>query len=244
MRPWPIRLLALFLALLMPVPGQQPAINNEVLTYGAEWRLVRAGEVRLTLQGNSQTQLKLQTAGLVGQLYSVDDSYNANYAPGHCAVDSLLDAREGRRHRETRITFDSQKKRASYFEKDLIKDITVLAKEIDTPACVHDVLGALQRLRSQPLQPGQSTTLPLSDGKKFVNAKIECQEKEVIKTPLGSFPSVRYEAFIFDGALFVRKGRAYVWLTDDDKRTPVQIRIQLPFYVGTVTLQLEKQERS
>lgn len=244
MRTWPLRLLALVLALVVPGPGQQPVTKSEVLTYGAEWRFVRAGEARLTLQGASQTQLQLRTAGLVAQLYTVDDSYLANYGPGHCAADSIMDAREGRRHRETRITFDSARRRASYFEKDLLKDATVLAKEIETPACVHDLVGALQRLRLQPLQPGQSTSFPLSDGKKFANARVECQEKEVVKTPLGSFPSVRYEAFVFDGALFGRKGRAFFWLTDDDRRIPVQFRIQLPFYVGTVTLQLEKQDRS
>lgn len=243
MRLWPSGLLAVVLALMAPVAGQQPVTSNETLTYGAEWRFVRAGEVQLFLQGANHTRLNLQTAGLVGQLYTVDDKYQVNYKPGYCAADSLMNAREGRRHRETRITFDSDNKRASYLEKDLVKDTTVLAKEIDTAVCVHDVLGAMQKLRLQPLQPGQNTTFPLSDGKKFVNARIECQAKEMIKTPLGNFPSVRYEAFIFNGVLFGRKGRAFVWLTDDDKRLPVQFRVQLPFYVGTITLQLEKMER-
>ena len=242
MRPWPTGLLALVLALMVPVSGQQPITSNEVLTYGAEWRFVRAGEARLTIQP-AHTDLRLNTAGLVGQLYTVDDTYQVNYNAGHCASDSLMIAREGRRQRETRITFDAARRRTSYLEEDLLKDQTVLAKEIETPPCVHDVLGAMQVLRSKPLQPGQSATFPLSDGKKFVNARVECQEKEMIKTPLGNFPSVRYEAFVFDGVLFSRKGRAFFWLTDDEKKTPVQFRIQLPFYVGTVTLQLEKLER-
>lgn len=227
---------------IAPAAGQQPP-GNEILTYGAEWRFVRAGEARLSLLGPHHSRLSLLTAGLVAQLYRVNDEYQVNYGAGYCATDSLMVAREGRRQRETRITFDSQKRRASYLEKDLTKDITVLAKEIDTAVCVHDVLGALQKLRSEPLQPGQSATFPVSDGKKFVNVRVECQAKEVIRTPLGSYPSLRYETFLFNGVLFGRKGRAFVWLSDDEKRLPVQFRIQLPFYVGTVTLQLEKTER-
>jgi hypothetical protein len=42
--------------------------------------------------------------------------------------------------------------------------------------------------------------------------------------------------------LYRRKGRLFVWISEDERRLPVQIRIQMPFYIGTVTLQLEKVE--
>ena len=84
------------------------------------------------------------------------------------------------------------------------------------------------------------TELPVSDGKKVIMARVESQAKETIRTPLGQFNATRYEAFLFNGVLYARKGRLFVWISDDDKRLPVQIRVQLPFYVGTITLQLEK----
>jgi hypothetical protein len=37
-------------------------------------------------------------------------------------------------------------------------------------------------------------------------------------------------------------GRVFVWLTDDDRRLPVQIRVRMNFPLGTVTLELEKEE--
>jgi hypothetical protein len=42
--------------------------------------------------------------------------------------------------------------------------------------------------------------------------------------------------------VYPRKGRVFVWLSDDTKRIPVQIRLRMAFPVGTVTLQLEKAE--
>jgi hypothetical protein len=64
-----------------------------------------------------------------------------------------------------------------------------------------------------------------------------------VKTPAGTFQTTRYEAFLFNGVLFGRKGRLFIWISDDEARLPVQIRVQLPFYIGTVTIQLEKVER-
>jgi hypothetical protein len=49
--------------------------------------------------------------------------------------------------------------------------------------------------------------------------------------------------FIFNNVLYGRKGRLFVWITDDDRRLPVQIRARMQFHVGTLTFQLEKEER-
>ncbi len=59
---------------------------------------------------------------------------------------------------------------------------------------------------------------------------------------MGSFKTVRYEAFMLNGVIYTRKGRVELWLTDDAGHLPVQIRLRMNFPVGTVTLQLEKEE--
>ena len=46
---------------------------------------------------------------------------------------------------------------------------------------------------------------------------------------------------LFNGVIFRRKARLFIWLTDDARRLPVQIQVRMPFYLGTVTLQLEKE---
>ena len=59
-----------------------------------------------------------------------------------CAQSTHMTSREGNRQRETKVTYDAAK-RASYLERDRVKNTVVLAKEIDIPACVHDVVGGL-----------------------------------------------------------------------------------------------------
>jgi hypothetical protein len=84
----------------------------------------------------------------------------------------------------------------------------------------------------------------MSDGKKFANVKVEAQEREQVNTPAGSFKAIRHEIFMFNNVLINRKARMFVWLSDDAQRLPVQLRVRLQFLVGTITLQLEKEERN
>lgn len=216
----------------------------EVLQFGIEWRLVRAGMARLsrTPQANSAWagDLHLESAGLVSKLYTVNDDYRVLFDSGYCVSSIHLASQEGSRRRDTAVRFNRQTKKSHYLERDLIKNNIVLEKDLDTADCVQDIIAALLRLRAQKLAPGQSITFPMSDGKKMVSAKIEAQEKEKVKTPTGEYQTLRYEAFLFNDVLFRRKARLYVWLTDDDRKLPVQIRVRLGFPVGTITLQLEK----
>ncbi|MBI3280626.1 MAG: DUF3108 domain-containing protein, partial [Acidobacteria bacterium] len=184
--------------------------------------------------------LQLQSAGLVSKLYKVDDYYTVRLHDQLCADSILLKAAEGSKRRETKISFDRENGKASYLERDLLKNSTVLAKEIETPACVQDVIGGLFKLRTLKLEPGQSTTLPMSNGKKFVHVRVEAQEREEVKTRTGKYNTVRYEAFLFNNVLYSKKGRVFVWITDDARRLPVQIKAKMRFVIGTITLQLER----
>lgn len=213
----------------------------QTLHFVGEWRFFDAGRVQAYL-GATNAHISLQTAGLAERLYPVRDTYTVNYDRALCASSSVEDAREGKKHRETRVTFSSGK--ANRVERDLERNgETIGTNEVATPACVHDVLGALEKLRrTVTAPPGGVLTLPISDGKRSAGVEIHVQDKETVRTKAGVFQAVRYEAMLFNGVIFRRKARLFVWLTDDARRLPVQIRVQMPFYLGTVTLQLEREE--
>jgi len=92
------------------------------------------------------------------------------------------------------------------------------------------------------LEPGHSMQASVSDGKKVIVAKVEAQQREEIKVPDGTYKTIRYEIFLFDNVLYRRSGHLYVWLSDDRRKLPVQIRARMAFTVGTITLLLEKHE--
>jgi hypothetical protein len=221
--------------------------SREVLSYNVEWRLITAGKARVEWTANPSSQragwqmkFNLVSAGLVSKLFKVQDDYVVQLGPSLCAQSSHFNALEGRRHRETRITYENGK--AAYLERDLLKNATVLAKETDIPACVHDVAGGLYFLRTLHLEPGQSALVPTTDGKKSVMAKVEAQQREDVRTPAGTFKTIRHEIYLFNNVLYNRSAHLYVWLTDDRRKLPVQIRVRMQVTIGTITLQLEKQE--
>jgi hypothetical protein len=67
---------------------------------------------------------------------------------------------------------------------------------------------------------------------------VEAQQREEVKIPGGPYKTIRYEIYLFDNVLYRRSAHLYVWLTDDRRRLPVQIRVRMQFTIGTITLQL------
>jgi hypothetical protein len=231
--------------------------GRETLDYAIEWRLIPAGTAKLIWSSMtpvpagatvnpatvpSEIRLHLESAGLVSRLFRVNDDYTTALSQNFCAQNTFLSAHEGNRNKETRVVFDSQNRRASYLEKDLNRNATV-THDVEIPACVHDVIGGLMVLRHLKLEPGKTAQIPLSDGKKFVQARVESQIREEVKTEHGTFKTIRYEVFVFDNVLFKRAGHLHIWLTDDDARSPVQLQVRLQIAIGTITFRLEKQEK-
>jgi hypothetical protein len=222
--------------LLLDVP------STDRLTYDIEWRMIHAGSAVVDEQ-RTNARLKLESAGLVSSLFKVDDAYGVTYDEPFCATSSTLDAQEGKRHRETRVTYDRSKNRADYIERDVLKNAVLHTYDTPIPNCVHDVLGALISLRGLTLNPGQSAQMPVSDGHKSASVKVEAQEREEIKTSTGTYKTIRFEPYLMNGVVYNRKGRVFIWQSDDARRLPVQIQLRMAFPVGTVTLRLLKEEK-
>jgi hypothetical protein len=252
--------LALLALLCVPAESSQSGVAAQgssalsakgSLAYNVEWRLINAGKAKLSWSATPQPShpgwqitLHLESTGLVSKLYTVTDDYTADLGPQLCVQNTHTIAHEGSRQRDTVVHFDSETKKASYLERDLVTHAVALAKDTDIPVCVHDVIGGMLFLRTLSLEPGHSIQVPVSDGKKSVSAKIEAQQREQIKVPAGTFKTVRYEAFLFNDVLYRRFGHLYVWLTDDGRKLPVRLQVRLHFAIGTITFELEKEDKT
>jgi hypothetical protein len=221
---------------------------KETLYYSIDWRLFTAGKARIELTAGQprpgyQATLHMESTGIVSKLFKVEDDYSANMDSAWCAQTLQMTTHEGNRLRETTIAFDGEAKKASYLERDRARNnAIVLSRETEIPPCVHDVIGGLFFVRTLNLEPGQSTQVPVSDGKKSVMVKVEAQAREDVKTPDGTFKTIRYEAYLFDGVLYKRSAHVNLWVSDDRRKLPVQIRVRMTFTIGTINLQLEKHE--
>lgn len=209
--------------------------------WGVEWRLIRAGTVTLEAHA-SEINVRIESGGLLSSLYKVDDTFSAVYDSTFCTTSTRLESMEGKRHHEAQVTYDRSINKAHYVERDLATNETLHEVSVDLPPCASDTVGALARIRNMAAEPGKSFEIPVSDGRHSAMVKVEPQEKEEIKVAAGTFNTIRYEAFLLNGVVYPRKGRIWVWYTDDARHIPVQIQLRTGFPVGTVTLELEKQE--
>jgi hypothetical protein len=220
----------------------------EKLSYDIEWRLIYAGSVQLTLMASTDgvhkwdSQVHIESGGLVSKLYKLTDTYKTAIDDGFCTSWTQLESLEGKRHHETKVTYDHSRGKAIYVERDLSKNTVIKTAEAEIPACAMDVAAGLYKLRIDKLEPGQSIQAAMSDGKKSAMVRVEAQAREQVKTKAGTFNTIRCDIGLFNGVLYPRKGDLTVWLTDDAHRLPVQIRARMSFPVGTITLELTKDE--
>lgn len=237
---------ATFPPLAKPDPANHLPVG-QTLVYGAEWRIFNAGTASLKLEqtpqagGTTESHVigTADAAGAVALLYHVHDRYESFFnASNFCSKVLSKKIEEGLRRVNLDIKFDYQRGKAVLDQKNLKKGDSKHVEE-DIPACVTDVLSAFYYVGSLPLQPGKTFSFPLNDGGKTVTVDVHCEAKEQIKTPAGTFNTVRIQPDIPSGVL-KGKGKIWIWYSED-LRMPVRLKGHL--FWGTVTFTLQRIEK-
>jgi hypothetical protein len=102
---------------------------------------------------------------------------------------------------------------------------------------VRDPYSLLYYFRTISLDIGQILDFTTLDNKKLTDFQVIVDGKETIKTPAGTFPCIIVKPFREGKTLLKNEGDMKIWLSDDELRLPVQIRIKLKF--GSMLLQLK-----
>ncbi len=94
---------------------------------------------------------------------------------------------------------------------------------------IQDILSSLYYLRSQTLTPGKNVFVNVNTKKNWP-LLVRVLRKEKITVPAGTFDTVLVEPLVRKHGIFVQKGRKLqVWLTDDAKKIPVQMQVDILF---------------
>jgi Protein of unknown function (DUF3108) len=218
-------------------PGYQFP-HGQTLHYEGEWRFWTAGvaTVRIERAGSQEhVAVAADSSGVVALLYRVQDRFNSYFdVKSLCSYKLLKHTEEGSHQRETVISYDYARGKAILEERNL-KDNQQKKTENDIPSCVTDVVTGIFYVGSLPLQPGANYTFPLNDGGKTVTVQAHVEGKEQIKTPAGTFQTIRIGPE-GDSGILKNRGRIWIWYTDDAQHLPVQMRAKL--FWGTLTVYL------
>ena len=134
--------------------------------------------------------------------------------------------------------FDYSAGKQTQTEKNLVKN-TQKTQTASIPACVTDSLSAIFYAASQRLEVGHDVGFPLADSMRTVTVLMKVEGKEEVKTPAGTFQTVRVQPTAEEGVV-KNRGNIWIWYTDDARHMPVQIRARL--FWGTITFHLQSVE--
>lgn len=213
--------------------------HGQTLRYIGDWRFFDAGVATLRIdRAGAQEHVSAiaNSTGVVSMLYRVQDRFNTYFdSQSLCSMKVMKHSEEGSHQRETVVTYDYARGKAVLEERNL-KDGQQKKVENDIPACVTDFVSGIFYVSSLPLQVGSTYTFPINDGGKTVTAQAHVEAKEQVKTPAGTFQTVRVGPSGDSGALLKNKGRVWIWFSDDDQHLPIQMKAKL--FWGTLTIYL------
>jgi hypothetical protein len=227
--------------LLAPDPSFSfPA--RETLTFSVDWRVFTAGTAVFHLEQDGDVERVTATADTVGNvnmIFPVVDKFTAGFdTKTGCSTGFSKNMSEGRRKVAGDLTFDYKNGKQNETSRNLVKG-TSKQETASIPACVADTLSAIFYVASRPLAVGQTVKFPLADSMRTVTVTMKVEGKEEIKTPAGTFQTLRVQPTADEG-IVKNRGNIWIWYTDDARHMPVQIRARL--FWGTITFHLQSFE--
>ena len=216
--------------------------QKQTLNYAVDWRVFPAGIVAFHLEADGDMQritVTADTVGAVNLLFRVSDRFQSSFhrATG-CSEGFSKQIIEGRRQVNGDLKFNYAENKGIYTEKNLVSGISK-HQESAIPSCVTDSLSAIFYAASQPMTVGQSFQMPLGDVMKTIPVTMKVEGREEVRTPAGDFQTLRVEPTA-DAGVVKNRGNIWIWYTDDEKHTPVQMRAR--FFWGTITFRLTSVE--
>ena len=135
---------------------------------------------------------------------------------------------QGKRVRTSEAVFDQQAKTVEYTERDpnnAQEAPRVITAALNGPT--QDIVSAIYFLRTQPLTPGQTFDIAVSDSGRVyqVPARVVAEKKKM-KSVLGKVEVVRVEVELFGpGRPVEGKGKMFIWVTNDERHVPIKARL-------------------
>ena len=211
---------------------------RQTLRYEAEYRFWTAGVATLRIERTGNQEHLSATAdstGVVALLFRVQDRFNSYFdAQKLCSSKLTKHTEEGSHWRDTSITFDYARGKSVLEEKNL-KTGQSKRVENDIPGCVTDVASGILYVASLPLLPDATYSFPLNDGSKTVTIQAHVEGKDQVKTPAGTFQTIRVGPQ-GDYSALKNRGKVLIWYSDDARHLPIQMQARM--FWGTLTVYL------
>lgn len=223
--------------------------KNEELKYGLYYSFIKAGTAYIKNRGitnvNGRNAFLIQTtafsAPVIDAVYKVRD-INLSWldAEKFYSLGYAQSLREGRYKRDEWLTFDYDKN-MYYGEVQKKQDPRTISGELSIN--VLDMLTSLYYVRAQKLEVGKDIVFDIVNREKQYPLVVKVLGKETIKTEAGKFDCIKVEPMFRGEGIFVSKGKSLqVWLTDDEYKMPIKMKVEV--FIGSVYAELLEYKRN
>ncbi len=228
-----------------PLPPPKAGFSfpaKQTLSYSVDWRVFPAGTAVVHFEANGDTEritANADTIGAINLLFHVSDHFQSNFDRNKgCTSEFDKQTVEGRRQINSTLRLDYAGGKSILDEKN---QVTGQTKHVEQPisGCLTDLLTGVFYASSQPMEVGKTFMIPVVDAMHTVPVTMKVEGREEIKTPVGTFKTVRVQPTA-DAGVVKNRGNIWIWYTDDDRHLPVQMRARL--FWGTITFRLSANE--
>ena len=221
---------------------QAPWTKGEELSFRLSWGIVSAGSADMKViplpDGKIQFESIARNNGAFKSIYPVADTIRTISVGENFLPESFLQIlNEGNYHKTAQIRFDRKQKTARLSDTVFVNAKRDEVKSrVDTTISLngyeHCIISAFYRVRNMDLTGKKDTYFSAVSGKKRYSLRVIVHGKEKVETDLGEFDCIKVEPVLGDDGAFKAAGRLFIWLTDDDRRLPVLMRVKIP--IGSI----------
>lgn len=217
---------------------------GEKLTYLIYWGIFQVGITTATsawMEEDGRTLLvirfRTRTNRLVEKLYPVDDFLEAVIDPmTFLPLRTTKRLKEGRYRADETVVFEHARG-VAHWRSNLSDRKKTFPIEPDT----RDIISFMYFMRSRPFKIGETVQARVMADEKLYDLYIRISRRENLKLPgLGRRRSMKLEPEAAFQGLFVRKGKMWMWVSDDEQRFCTRIAAQVP--VASISLWLSRVE--
>ncbi len=208
--------------------------NGEKLRYGLAWLAIGGGEMSIT------TAAPKPIRGKNAYVITLEAASNDFFSKFFLVRDTIISTVEASRFESMRYEKHTQEgshvnDEVQVFDLDK-RETFYKGRKVPLPSHVLDTLSSVWYLRQMPLKAGQLIDLDAHANGKNYKLRVEVLGLEEVSVPAGTFKAWKLEPKLEGGFFKKKEGRLLIWLSDDEKRTPIRIRTYLA--VGYVTASL------
>jgi Protein of unknown function (DUF3108) len=248
--------LSLFLGIYSPVFAEKPLLGlpwddpppdlwfpvGEEIDYDIQWGFFKVGEATskaewLNVDGRRMLSLSMEAEsnGIVEKLYPVKEFMQTILDPvTFLPVSFEKDSHEGRHHHHEITTFDHVAKKGHW--KSLLKD---QQKDFDIEADTRDLMGLMYWIRKNPILVGETREYQVMTDEKMYDLEVKAGKRDRVGLKkYGKVSCIKMEPKGKFNGMFVRKGRMWLWLSNDERYVICRVVASVP--VASIKIMLRR----